>query len=151
MKFADKQKVRQAMCKRELNREKRVIRMMHEKSIINNFKYNQDCLNMYDKMMSDNFNSENLCSNEKKVFQSCQKYIMWNDYNELKDLEKEMNIVRDAMDTEEDTRKYYELKKQYNSLKKEYIEFRRELTNTEEGRRLFNLCKGIDSIKRYEL
>ena len=150
MKFADKQKSRQSMCRREMNREKREIKLMHEKSLINNFTSNQECINMYNKMRSDDFNLENLCTSEKKVYETCKKFVMYNDYKSLNEIEEEMYDLRDALDNEEEPQQYYELRTKYNALKKEHKEFRNMLTSTEDGRKLFGLCKGIDSLKKYE-
>ena len=46
-------------------------------------------------------------------------------------------------------KKIESLKEKYNEMKNEYYEFRRELNKTEEGRKLFNLCKGIENLKKY--
>jgi hypothetical protein len=217
MKFVAKQKARQAICKREMNREKRLIRLMHEKSVMDNFKDNREYTNMYNRILDDTLNLEGLCSTDRKVYNVCQKFIMYNDFKELKHLEENVDKFHDKLNSsrfsmneareqlfdlqkqlynkrneevnnddtgvngdtndadnnaevnldaecaeikrnignakenlKESKNKYKQLKEKYNELKSEYYEFRRALTNSEEGRRLFSLCKGIEGLKKYD-
>lgn len=211
MKFIKKQRARQAMCKREINREKRLIRLMHEKYVLDNFRENKDYMNMYNNLINNTLNQDGLSSSDRKVYNTCQKYIMYNDFKELDVLQEKIENLRDRVNgarcamneerenmfnlkkminqkrseeknyendkevevntleqmTEElnELRKEYEksmdklnekknrfndLREKYSELREEYYEFKRELTNNEEGRRLYNLCKSIESLKKYD-
>jgi hypothetical protein len=150
MKFTVKQKRRQGACKRAMNQEKKEVRLMREKTVLNNFTNNTECMNMYDRMLKEEFDKDKLTSVEKKVYMTCRKYIMYNDYKNLSDLQKEINSVRDMMDGEQ-TEEYREMyARKYKKLKNEYNEFRKELTETEEGRGLFRLCQGIEMLNKYD-
>lgn len=150
MKFADKQRKRQTASRRAMGREKKEIKLMHERTLLNNFGHNQEYTNMYDRMLTEDFSRDSLSSTEKKIYMTCRKYIMYNDYQNLCDIQREMNSVRDMMDVETNEEYYEILRRKYNKLKKEHNDFRKELTETEEERKLFNLCKGIDSLSNYE-
>ena len=80
MKFVIKQKRRQGACKRAMNKEKKEVRLLREKSVLNNFNNNTECVNMYDRMLKEDFDKDKLSSTEKKVYMTCRKYIMFNDY-----------------------------------------------------------------------
>lgn len=148
MKFLARQQKRQAMCRRSMNREQREIRLMHERAVLNNFGLNEKNVRMYKQMMEkeNEFDASNLDNDQKKTYALCQKFIMVNDYQKLKKLEFDRDMLREEMDAETNGQEYEKLFKKLRKLNKEYDEFKKKLNETNEGRRNFRLCLGLERL-----
>jgi hypothetical protein len=147
MKYIVKQKKRQNASRRAINREKRIIALMHEKVVIANFSYNRNLVFMYNKICADEIAFEELDNNSKKEYKLCEKYMMWNDYQSLKLEEQERDRVFTLLNLSSKLEEYPAVKQKYRDLNHECKEFRKELTSTEEKRKMFYTCVGIDNLK----
>jgi hypothetical protein len=150
MKYLDRQKKRQSVCNRAMRRELHEIRLMHERAVLNNFGLYEKNVKMYKQMMEDGFDASKLDTNEKKTYAACQKFIMVNDYQSLKELELERNKIRDELNVESDEQEYERLRKKLRELSKECDEFKRKLNETNEGRQNFRLCVGLERLAMRE-
>jgi hypothetical protein len=149
MKHEIRQKKRQAMSNRSMRQEKKEIRLMHERFVLNNFERYHDNQEMYNRMMCDDFNKDSLLNSEKKVYNSCKKFIMFNDYKNLKELEKERDRLKSELEIEQDEYEISDLRKKVKELSKECSEFKKKLTEESEDRRNYNLCVAIDNMSKY--
>jgi hypothetical protein len=147
MKYIAKQKRRQSLAARVMRREKREIRLMHERAVLNNFDLNSKNVEMYNEMMDPEFKADELNSDQKKTFALCQKFVMLGEYQNLRELESERNKVRREMDTAYNTVDYEELRRKLKRLNKEYDEYKTKLNSTEEGRRNFRLCVALENLE----
>jgi hypothetical protein len=151
MKYANKQRSKQSACRRAMNKEKKEIRMLHEKVSMSNFTSNEKINDMYNKYLRRELSYDNLDADGKKLYDSCKKYDMWNKYLKLKKLENEREyigmLLDDVPDGDAEDEYVKQYKKEYKNLGKKYNELIKSLTETSEDKKLFNLCKGIDNVQ----
>jgi hypothetical protein len=147
MKYVIKQKKRQAASMRVMRREKREIQLMHERAVMRNFNNIEKNKAMYDRIMADDFDKDKLNNDEKKTYSLCKKFWMLNEYQNLMDLESEIQKLRYMMETETNGYEYSRLRKKLKDRNDEYREYKKKLTDNDEDRRNFNLCVALSRME----
>lgn len=148
MKYQEKQKRKQRSCFRALQQEKRLVKLMHEKVFFRKFDLypTPELIVMYNNIIDDKVVYESLDSTNKKLYNECKKYVMFNDIKTLSEIEHEKQSVHDQMTHSKDEYNFERLKKKYRDLCDEYQEFRKKLTDTVENRRMFNMCNSVMTL-----
>lgn len=154
-KYQKKQKKIQTSAHRRLMQEKRIVRLMHERVLLNKFDSNNDNVVMYNAIVNGVKNNndkmrelsyEELDSTSKKVFTFCKKFMMMNDIEELNEMEADRLRVKTEMNLANDDYTRDRLRKKYKEMGEKCTEFYKKLNETEESRKLFKLCKLIGNV-----
>ena len=141
------QQKRQNMSRKELNREKRLVNLMHEKVCINNFQTNQILMHLYKQILSDGVDTETLDTTGKKLYKQCMKYMMYRDFGTLREMENDIYNTRVHMKRTQNNNEYFRLKNKVYEMNRINSEFRTKLLETDESRHLFNLCRNIYNLE----
>jgi len=141
-----KQMRRQRACKREANKEKKVVSLYREKSRLENFNFNREAEELYQNTDPDEV--EKLSLDQRRLYQMCEKAKMFENYQELKEMDRKLKILKESLYYDElNDEDYYCTEMQYNDLKQSYKDRRHILTRDSHSRRLFRRCQDLDGLE----
>lgn len=147
-KYLKRQNKRQIACFRALQNERRMIRMMHEKTELDNFDNERDLLEMYNNVVEDKVKYEDLDSTGKKMYNKCLKKFMYNNVNKIAEMERCKNDIFDNYDLLDEYQKT-KLIQDYRELDEKIRELKRPILEKSENRKMFNECKNIVKINKF--
>jgi len=150
-----KQKKIQRSARRRLNKEKRLVKMLHDRTKLEMFNNDSDNIAMYDSVLNGvrnengeykELNYDDLDATSKRTHNFCKKYIMMQNIAELEDLDNDRIRVRNDMMRASNRNTYNFLNGKYVAAREKHRSLYEELTETPEQRNLYKYCKNIASI-----
>lgn len=154
-KYQKRQNKIQSSSRKRLMMEKRIVRLMHERALLNKFDSDNENVAMYNAIVNGvkdekgnvmEVNYDELDSTNKKVYNFCKKFIMMNDIEELNQMEEERLALKAEMQSAHDGYTHDKLKKKYKEMGEKCNEFYKKMTESSESKKLFNLCKLIGNV-----
>lgn len=157
-KYQRKQKKIQASAHKRLMQEKRLVRLMHDRVLFDNFERNNENVVMHNAIVNGvkNLKGEivelkydTLDATRKRIYTFCKKYIMCNDIEKLEEMENDRLKVKEEMNNAGDYYTYDRLRKIYKEMGDKCNEFRKKLNENDESRKLFRLCNNVMDIHNH--
>lgn len=157
-KYQKKQQKIQRSGHKRLMQEKRIVRLMHDKVLLNNFNLDNENVLMHDAIVNGVKNEkgeiaelsyDNLDTTSKRVYAFCKKYIMCNDILKLEEMENERFSIKEEMNNTKDEYTHDRLRKKYKEMGDKCNEFRKKLNENDESRKLFKQCIDIMNVHNY--
>jgi hypothetical protein len=156
-KYQKKQQKIQRSGHKRLMQEKRLVKLMHENVLLNNFNGDNDNIAMFNAIVNgvkdEKGNTKELVYDEldtssKGVYAFCKKFIMMRDIAELSDMENTRLRIKEEMSSVEDDYTYDRLRKKYKEMGDKCNEFYKKLNENDESRKLFKLCNQITNVSK---